>query len=122
MPLSETVGADALVAKVVTDDFQLLLHSSGSDREDEVVLADGVSQAIILNVLCDYQGYSEDALLAGFLLDNLQMIAASILNDIPAVRCCDVADADAQIGFQNRCCGNALIGPTAKPCFVVWMI
>ena len=44
------MGADALVAKVVTDDFQLLLHSSGRDREDEVVLADGVSQAIILKV------------------------------------------------------------------------
>ena len=77
------------------------------------MLADIVSQAVILDVLSNDHRDSEDALLACLLLNDLHVVAPSILNDVPAAESDDVADADAEICFQNQCRGNALIRAAA---------
>ena len=71
IPLPETVGADVLIAEIVTDDGKLLLYGSGCDGEDQVILSDVVSQTVILDVLGDDHGDGEDALLASLLLGDL---------------------------------------------------
>ena len=43
IPLSEAMGADTLIAQIVTDDVKLLLDSSLSDREDGGGTLDAIS-------------------------------------------------------------------------------
>lgn len=51
IPLAEAVCADSFQFQIVAHDFQLLLDGSFGDWEDQVVPADAVPQAIVLDVL-----------------------------------------------------------------------
>ena len=50
VPLTKTVGADAFVAQVVTDDPKLLLDHPLSDGEYNFCASNPITQAIVLNV------------------------------------------------------------------------
>ena len=113
VPLAEAVGADTVIAQVVTNQFQLLLDSSGGDGEDQVIFVDAMSQTVVFNILSNDYRHSENALLAGLLLNDLQVVAPSVLNNVPAAEIDDVTDPDSQICFQNQRCGNTFIRAAA---------
>ena len=92
VPLSEAVGADAFIAKIVTDELQLFLDGSGGNGKDSVLWGNAVSQAVILNVLSNDQGDGEDAPLAGLLLYNLQTESVSVLDNAAGTEIDDVRD------------------------------
>lgn len=75
VPLPEAVSADPLKAQVVAHDTELLLHGPLGDGENQIVAADIVAQAVVLDILLDHQRDSEHAALAGFLFGNLQAVA-----------------------------------------------
>ena len=93
VPFSEAVGADALVAQIVTDDGELLLDRSCGHREDQVVAAYAVAQTIVFNVLLDDQRDSEDTLLACLLLGDRQAEASAVIHDVAGAEPHNVADA-----------------------------
>ena len=55
IPFAEAVGADPLIAQVITDASKDLLHFPCRDGEDQIEMLDAVAQAVILNVLLDYK-------------------------------------------------------------------
>ena len=113
VPLAEAVGADALKSQIVTDDGELLLDRPFGDREYAVIALDAIAQTVILNVLLDHQRDGEHSALACLLFDDLQTVAVPIQNDVAGTEAQNVADAQAQIAFQNKSRGNALIWATA---------
>lgn len=82
IPLAEAMGTDALIAQVVADDPQLLLDHSLRDGEHNLCASNPVTQAIIFDVLVEYQGDGEDPLLAGLLLRDLQPISVTVPHNI----------------------------------------
>ena len=118
IPLSETVGADALKTQIVTDDGKLLLHSPFRDGEDQVLSADAIPQTVVLDILSDHQRDGKDTPLAGFLLHDLKAEAVSITNNVTGAEFHDVADPQAQVSLQDKGGGDALIRTaTAKALF-----
>ena len=113
IPLAETVGADALETQIVTDDGKLLLNRAFCDGEDKVFLADAVSQTVILDVLSDDQGNSEDTPFTSFLLHDLKAETVTISNDVTGAEFYDVADPQTQVSLQDKGGGDALIGAAA---------
>ena len=43
IPLAEAVGADSLIAQIITDDGKLFLNCSLRDGEDDIGMTDGVA-------------------------------------------------------------------------------
>ena len=74
VPLPEAVSADPLKAQVVAHDTELLLHGPLGDGENQIVAADIVAQAVVLDILLDHQRDSEHAALAGFLFGRLKIL------------------------------------------------
>ena len=85
IPLAKAVCADPLKAQVVAHDVKLFLYSPFGDGENQVIAADVVAQAVVLDVLLDHQRHCEQAALARFLLNNLQTVPVSVPADIPGV-------------------------------------
>ena len=54
IPFAEAVGADALIAQIVTDAGEDLLHFSGRNGEDPLRAAYAVPQTVVFYVLLDY--------------------------------------------------------------------
>ena len=77
---------DPLKAQVVAHDTELLLHGPLSDGKNQIVTADIVAQAIILNVLLDHQWDGKHTTLAGFLLNDLQTVPIPVPDDIPGAK------------------------------------
>lgn len=113
VPLAETVGANALKPQVVTNDGKLLLNRAFCDGEDKVFLADAVSQTVILDVLSDDQGNSEDTPFTSFLLHDLKAETVTISNDVTGAEFYDVADPQTQVSLQDKGGGDAIIGAAA---------
>ena len=97
VPLAETVGADALKPQVVTNDGKLFLNCAFCDGEDEVFFADAVSQTVILDVLSNDQGNSEDTPFTSFLLHDLKAETVTISNNVTGTEFYDVADPQPQV-------------------------
>ena len=55
IPLAETVSADALKTQIVADNGELLLNRPFGNGEDQILLADAVSQTVVLDILRDDQ-------------------------------------------------------------------
>ena len=116
IPLAETMGADPFQIQIITHDFQLLLDGSLGDREDQVVPADAISQAIVLDILLDQERDSEHSPLACLLLHHLQPETISVPYDVARSQLDDVADPQAQVSLQHQRGGDAVIGAaTAEP-------
>ena len=116
IPLAETVGADPFQIQIVAHDFQLLLDGSFSDREDQIVPADAISQAVVFDILLNQERDGEHSALPCLLLHHFQTEAISILYDVARPQLDDVADPQAQVSFQYQRSGNAVIGAaTAEP-------
>lgn len=113
VPLAEAVGADALITQIVTDDGKLLLDCPFRNRKHAVIPLNAVPQTVVFNVLLNDQRDGEDAALACLLLGDLQAVAVPIQNDVAGAEAQNVADAQAQVPFQHKGGGNALIGAAA---------
>lgn len=101
IPLSKTVGTDAVVTQVVADDAQLFLNGSFCNREDDICRLDLVAKAVVLNVLLDHQRNGEHTALAGLLLYNLQSMAVTIPYNVADPQFQDVADPQTQVALQD---------------------
>lgn len=115
IPLAETVGADTLIAQIITDDGKLLLHRPFRNGEDNIGVADAVAQTIVLDILLNDHRHGEDSALSGFLLHHFQTVAVSIPDDIARPQLQYIADAQAQVSFQHQSRRYPFIGAaTAK--------
>ena len=68
IPLPERVRADAVIAQIITDDFQLLLDGSLADGEKKVGGLDAITQGIVFRILLNDKGNSKDTLFPCLLL------------------------------------------------------
>ena len=109
IPFAEAVGADSLVAQIVTDNGKLLLHSSGRKRKHQCITRNAVAQAIILNILIDYQGNSENTLFPCFLFCDSKAIPSPIVHDITKAKLHNVADAQAKVSLKHKSGCYALV-------------
>ena len=82
VPLPEAVGADPLIVQVIADNSKLLLDHSFRDGEYHIRSTDAVTQAVVFNVLLEHHRNSEDTLLAGLLLRDLQSVSVTVPDDI----------------------------------------
>ena len=71
IPLSKTMSADSVIPQIITNEFDLLLDSPFCYWEDQIGWLDAVTQAIVLDVLLDYQRNSKDPVFSGFLFHNV---------------------------------------------------
>ena len=76
------MSADTLKAQIVADDFQLLLDGSLGQREHQFISPDAVPQAVIFNILLDYQRHSKDTTFPCLLLHDFKAVSIAIFNDI----------------------------------------
>ena len=113
IPLAEAVGADVRVAQIITDNVELLPNGALGDREDIIGVADGIAQAVVLNILLNHQRHREDPVLSGLLFYHFQAVAVAIPNNIARPQPENVADAQAQVCFQNQGRSNPFIGAAA---------
>ena len=67
IPLPETMGADTLIAQIVTDKGKLLLYGARCQGKHQLIAAYAVAQTEIFNILIDYKGNSENTLFPCFL-------------------------------------------------------
>ena len=75
IPLPETMCADAVIAQIIADDFQLLLDCPFGDGEKKVGGLDAITQTIILHILLNDKGDGEKTLLACLLLHDGEAVA-----------------------------------------------
>ena len=113
VPLPEAMGTDSVILKIVTHDFKLLLDGSLREGEDSLIALDTIAQSVVLDVLLEYQRYGENSALAGLLLHDLQPEAVAVPYNIALPQLQDIADAQAQVCFQHKGGGDALIGAAA---------
>ena len=92
VPFSEAVSADALITEVITDAGKYLLHLSCSNRKNQLIRSNAVSQAVILYILLNHKRNSENALLSCFLLNDGQTIAPTVKDNISRTQTHNVAD------------------------------
>ena len=67
VPFPETMRADALIAKVITDKGKLFLYGSCGQGKHQFIAPYSVAQTEIFNILIDYKGNSENTLFPCFL-------------------------------------------------------
>lgn len=103
------MGADALEAQIVADDGELLLDGPLRERENTIFALDIVAQAIILDILENDKGDCKHASLACFLLCQLQVISAAVVDDITGSQAQNITDPQAKVSFQHQGCRNPLI-------------
>ena len=63
IPLSEAVGADALIAQIIADKAKLLLYGSLADGEDQIAPAYLMAQTVVFNILLNDKRDGEYAVL-----------------------------------------------------------
>ena len=116
VPLAEAVGADALKAQIVAHDFQLLLDCPFRNGENQFIAPDAIAQTVVLNVLLNDKGNCENSALARLLLNHFQSVSVCVPHDIARAQFQNIADAQAQVPFQNKGGCDALIGSaTTEP-------
>ena len=127
VPLAKTVGADPLVAQVITDNMQLLLHCPLCYGEHQVCAPDVVAQTVIFDVLVYDHGNGEHSAFACLLLHHFQTIPVTIPHNIALPQLQNVADSQPQVSFQNQSRGDPLIGSATTEAllhglydFLVW--
>ena len=87
----------------------MLLYGGCSDREKQIILSQPVPVSIFPYVIQYLNGNGECALLAGFLLYNIQPVARPVLYDVGQVQGYNVRDTQAEVCFKNKRGSNAVI-------------
>ena len=82
VPFAKTVGTNAIVSQVVTDNRQLLLDGPLGYGEDQFVPADAIAKTVIFNVLLYYKGNGKASAFSCFLFDNLQSVTVAIPDNV----------------------------------------
>lgn len=80
--LTEAVCTDSLKAQIVTDHLQLLLDGSGGNGEDNSIWGDVVVEAVAAYELIQRNGDGECSGLSGFLFDDGEAIAFTVLDNV----------------------------------------
>ena len=75
----------------------MLLYGGCSDREKQIILSQPVPVSIFPYVIQYFNGNGESALLAGFLLYNVQAVARSVLYNVGQVQGYNVGDTQAEV-------------------------
>ncbi len=91
--LAEAVGADALKAQIVTDHLQLFLDGSGGNGEDKSIRGNVVVEAVAAYKLIQRNGDGECSGFSGFLFDDGETIAFTVLDNVRKMQIHDVGDA-----------------------------
>ena len=117
VPFPEAVSAYAVVAKVVTDNVELLLYSSFGNREDDGGSWDPVTEAVVLNVLLNDQGNGEGSLFPGLLFHNIQVESITILYDITEPQLQDITDSQTEVTLKYQDGGDPFIGTATGKSF-----
>ena len=102
IPFPEAVSRNPRIAKKLTDGGQVLLNCTGANRKHQVIAADRIAKAIVLDVLLDDERNSKDSLLSGLLLYDGETVAATVVYDIAETKLHDIADPKTQVCFQNQ--------------------
>ena len=118
IPFPEGVGGDSRKSKKLAHGGQVLLACAYADRKNQVIGANGIAKAKVLDVLSDDERYGEDSLLSGLLLDDGEMVAATVVDDIAETELHDVADPKPQVRFQNQRGCNPFIRPEKRRPFL----
>ena len=112
------MGADPFVTEIVADDGKLLLDHPRRDGKNELLRSDAVAQTVVFDVLLEHKGNREDTLLPRFLFADGQAETVTVPHDVAKAEADDVADPQAQVAFQHKGGGDALIGATAAKTFL----
>ena len=109
VPFAEAVGADTVIAQIVADYAELLLHGSFCEREYPICVPDVMPETIVFYVLLDDERDSKNTSLAGLLFNNLQAITVTVPDNITGAKTENIADAQAQVALQHQGSGDAFI-------------
>ena len=98
---TKAVRADAVIAKVVTDELQVLLHGALRQGEDDALRWNPVVEAVAADELIQRQGNGECPCLFRFLLHNGKTVTLSVLYDVGKSQMDNVRDTQAKIRFKD---------------------
>ena len=103
---AEAMCADVLKAQIVTDHLQLLLDGPCGNWEDRGIRGNAVVEAVAAYELIQRNGDGERSGLSGFLFDDGEAIAFTVLDNVREMQIHDIGDTQTEIGFQHeyRCC------------------
>ena len=107
---AKAVGADSLKAQIVTDHLQLLLDGPCGNGEDKSISGNIVVEAVAAYELIQYNGDGERSGLSGFLFDDGETIAFTVLDNVRKMQIHDIGDTQTEIGFQHECRCCPVIG------------
>lgn len=98
---AKAVRADAVIAKVVTDELQVLLHGTFRQGEDDALCWNPMIEAVAADELIQRQGNGECPCLFRFLLHNGKTVTLSVLYDVGKSQMDNVRDTQAKIRFKD---------------------
>ena len=102
IPLSEAVSAYPLVAQIIADNAQLLLHRPLGDGKNQLIGADAVSKAVVLDILGNHHGYSEAPALARLLLHDVKPVPFTIPYYIAWSELYYIAYPQTEVPFKHK--------------------
>lgn len=117
VPFAEAVGADAVIAQVVADYAELLLHGSFCEREYPISEPDAVPETVVFYVLLDDERDSKHTPFAGLLFNDLQAVTVTVPDNITRAKSEYIADAQAQVALQHQGGGDALVWAASAEAF-----
>ena len=88
VPFPKAVGADSLIAQIITDKGKLFLYGPCGQGKHQFIAAYAVAQAEILNILIDNKGNSENALFPCFLSGDGKPVSAAVADNIGRALLC----------------------------------
>ena len=92
VPFPKAVGADTLIAQVVTDKGKLLLYGARCQGKHQLIAAYSVAQAEVFNILIDNKGNSENALFLRLLFFDGKTIAPAVADYIRKAQAHNIVD------------------------------
>ena len=99
---AKAVRADAVIAKVVTDELQVLLHGTFRQGEDNAFRWNPVVEAVAADELIQRQGNGECSRLFRFLLHDGKTVTLSVFYDVSKAQMDDVRDTQTKIRFEDQ--------------------
>ena len=90
--LTEAMSADTIKTQIVTDHLQLLLDGSGGNGEDNSIWGDVVVEAVAAYELIQCNGDGERSGLSGFLFDDGETVAFTVLDNVREMQIHDIGD------------------------------
>lgn len=114
VPLSETVGADVLIAEIVADELEVVLNLPNRDGEQKVSVGQLVTLCVVAKEIVNRFGNSECAPLPGFLLHGVQPPTVAVPNDVCHPHAQNVAHPHTEVRFSHEDRGNSWVRPELR--------